>query len=99
VQQRDKGRSLGSVPFSERTPFRDLRLSASDAGYDPHSLRGNRLRPNHQEFADGVKLAAIAAVTAVLTATVVIGAGRALLPQVAAVAAEQPDALTPIALR
>jgi len=57
------------------------------------------LRPNRQEFADGVKLAAIAAVTAVLTATVVIGAGRALLPQVAAVAAEQPDALTPIALR
>ena len=39
------------------------------------------MRPDHQEFADGVKLAAIAAVSAVLTATVVIGAGRVLLPQ------------------
>ena len=39
------------------------------------------MRPDQQEFADGVKLAAIAAVSAVLTATVVIGAGRMLLPQ------------------
>ena len=58
------------------------------------------MRPDHQEFADGVKLAAIAAVSAVLTATVVIGAGRALLPQ-----AEMPGAgterpgLTPVVLR
>jgi hypothetical protein len=65
---------------------------------NPHSLRGNRLRPNHLEFADGVRLAAIAALSAVLTATVVIGAGRALLPQAEAVAAEQP-ALTRVALR
>ena len=56
------------------------------------------MRPDHQEFADGVKLAAIAAVSAVLTATVVIGAGRTLLPQADAVAAERP-ALTPVALR
>jgi hypothetical protein len=55
------------------------------------------LRPDHQEFADGVKLAAIAAVSAELTATVVIGAGRALLPRGEApvVAAE----LTPVVLR
>jgi hypothetical protein len=64
----------------------------------PYSLRGNRLRPNHQEFADGVKLAAIAAVSAVLTATVVIGAGRTLMPQTETVAAEQP-AFTRVALR
>ncbi len=56
------------------------------------------MRPNHQEFADGVKLAAIAAVSAVLTATVVIGAGRTLMPRAEAVAAEQP-ALTRVALR
>ena len=56
------------------------------------------MRPNHQEFADGVKLAAIAAVSAVLTATVVIGAGRTLMPRAEAVAAEQP-AFTRVALR
>ena len=56
------------------------------------------MRPNHQEFADGVKLAAIAAVSAVLTATVVIGVGRSVMPQASAVAAEQP-VLTPVALR
>ncbi|WP_156376990.1 MULTISPECIES: hypothetical protein [unclassified Brevundimonas] len=55
------------------------------------------MRPNHQEFADGVKLAAIAAVSAVLTATVVIGAGRTLMPQDEA-ATEQP-ALIRVALR
>lgn len=56
------------------------------------------MRPDHQEFADGVKLAAIAAVSAVLAATVVIGAGQGLMPQAEAVAAERP-ALTPVALR
>lgn len=56
------------------------------------------MRPNHQEFADGVKLAAIAAVSAVLTATVVIGAGRTLAPRDEAVSTEQP-VLTPVALR
>ena len=56
------------------------------------------MRPDHQEFADGVKLATIAAVAAVLTATVVIGAGRALLPQAEAAAVERP-ALTAVVLR
>ena len=56
------------------------------------------MRPDHQEFADGMKLAAIAAVSAVLTATIVIGAGRTFLPQADAVAAERPG-LTPVALR
>ena len=56
------------------------------------------MRPNHQEFADGLKLAAIAAVSAVLTATLVIGAGRALLPGAEALSAERP-ALTRVALR
>jgi hypothetical protein len=56
------------------------------------------VRPDHQEFAEGVKLAAIAAVSAVLAATVVIGAGRTLLPQAEAAAAPRP-ALTHAALR
>lgn len=51
---------------------------------------GERVRPDHQEFAHSVKLAAIAAVSAVLTATVVIGAGRVILPA--------PDAATQAAL-
>ncbi|RYG13063.1 MAG: hypothetical protein EON96_13055 [Caulobacteraceae bacterium] len=41
---------------------------------------GERVRPDHQEFLQSVRLAAIATVSAVLTATLVIGAGRALLP-------------------
>jgi hypothetical protein len=43
------------------------------------------LRPDHQEFTDSLKLAAIACIAAALTATVVIGAGRAVLqgPQAA----------------
>jgi hypothetical protein len=58
------------------------------------------LRPDQQEFADGAKLAAIAVVSAVLTATVVIGAGRALLPRATATAATpQTLALEPIVLR
>lgn len=56
------------------------------------------MRPNHQEFADGLKLAAIAAVSAVLTATLVIGVGRTLTPRAEAVAVEQP-VLTQVALR
>jgi len=39
------------------------------------------VRPDHQEFTDGVKLATIAVLSAVLTATVVIGAGRVLMPK------------------
>ncbi len=84
--------------FLGRTPFRDLRRNPSGAGNKSRSLRGNRLRPDHQEFADGVKLAAIAAVSALLTATVVIGAGRILLPQDEAAAAVRPE-LTPVVLR
>ena len=56
------------------------------------------MRPDHHEFADGMKLAVIAAVSAVLTATVVIGAGQTLMPRAGAVAADRP-ALTPVALR
>lgn len=56
------------------------------------------MRPDHQEFADGVKLAAIAAVSAVLTATVVIGAGRTLLPEARTAAGEHPG-MTPVVLR
>jgi hypothetical protein len=56
------------------------------------------LRPDYQEFADGAKLAAIAAVSAALMATVVIGAGRTLLPRVEVAAAERPE-LTPVVLR
>ena len=36
--------------------------------------------PEQREFAHGVKLAVIAAVSAVATTAAVIGAGRALLP-------------------
>jgi hypothetical protein len=52
----------------------------------------------HQVLADGAKLAAIAAVSAALTAIVVIFAGRALLAQPHAAASERP-ALTPLELR
>jgi len=38
------------------------------------------LRPDQWEFAEGLRLVAIAAVSAVATATLVIGAGRGLLP-------------------
>lgn len=47
------------------------------------------MRPDH-EFTDGVRLGAIAVVSAVVTATLVIGAGRALLPQAEARASEPP---------
>jgi len=39
------------------------------------------VRPDFKEFLDGLKLAAIAIASAVLTATLVIGAGRAVLDQ------------------
>ncbi len=58
---------------------------------------GDRLRPDHQEFADGLRLAAIAVLSAVVTATLVIGAGRALLPEpdpLARTAVEAPLILT-----
>ena len=38
------------------------------------------VRPDH-EFTDVIRLGALAVVTAVLTATLVIGLGRAVLPQ------------------
>jgi len=56
------------------------------------------VRPDHQEFADGMKLAAIAVVSAVLTATLVIGAGQSLLSRGESAAVETP-ALTRTALR
>lgn|GEM_PF-4135948 len=37
------------------------------------------MRPDYKEFLDGLKLAAIAIASAALTATLVIGAGRAVL--------------------
>lgn len=48
------------------------------------------MRPDH-EFTDGARLGAIAVVSAVVTAMLVIGAGRALLPQAEAQASERPD--------
>ena len=48
-----------------------------------------RVRPDH-EFTDGVRLGAIAVVSAVVTAVLVIGAGRAFLPQAEAQASEPP---------
>jgi hypothetical protein len=56
------------------------------------------LRPNHQEFAAGVRLAAIAATFAVVTATLVIGVGRTLTPPDEPVATGQPR-LARVALR
>ena len=47
------------------------------------------MRPDH-EIADGIKLGAIAIVSAVVTAMLVIGAGRTLLPQSEARAKDQP---------
>lgn len=44
------------------------------------------MRPD-REIADGIRLGAIAVVSAVVTAMLVIGTGRTLLPQ--------PDAATP----
>lgn len=49
------------------------------------------MRPDHQEFSNGLKLAAVAVLSAVLTATVVIGAGRAFLPRPEAAVAAQPE--------
>jgi hypothetical protein len=48
------------------------------------------VRPDH-EITDGVRLGAIALVSAVVTAMLVIGAGRAVLSQPDAQAATQPD--------
>jgi len=42
--------------------------------------QGSGVGPDHQEFIQAVKLAVIALAAAVLTATVVIGVGKALLP-------------------
>ena len=51
--------------------------------------RGKRVRPDH-EITDGLRLGAIAVVSAVVTAMLVIGAGRTLLPQPEAQASSQP---------
>ena len=42
--------------------------------------QGSGVGPDHQEFIQAVKLAAIALIAAVLTAIVVIGAGKVLMP-------------------
>lgn len=47
------------------------------------------MRPDH-EIVDGIRLGAIALVSAVVTAMLVIGAGRTLLPQPEAQARTQP---------
>jgi hypothetical protein len=57
------------------------------------------VRPDHQEFTDGVRLAAIAALSAVVTATVVIGAGRAIVPERDAVAAERTAMIAVVSAR
>lgn len=59
---------------------------------------GNRVRPDHQEFADGMKLLALAVVSAVLTATLVIGAGQSLLSRGESSVVETP-VLTRASLR
>ena len=46
------------------------------------------MRPDH-EITDGIRLGAIAIVSAVVTAMLVIGVGRTLLPQPEVQAAEQ----------
>ena len=57
------------------------------------------MRPDH-EFTDGVRLGAIAVVSAVVTAVLVIGAGRSLLPQPEAQAqAQTRPALVSASLR
>jgi len=55
------------------------------------------VRPDH-EITDGVRLGAIAVVSAVVTAMLVIGAGRSLLPQAEA-QAKEPPALIQASLR
>ena len=47
------------------------------------------MRADH-EFTDAVRLGAIAVVSAVVTATLVIGVGRSLLPEAGAEVPEQP---------
>ena len=59
--------------------------------------RGSGVQADH-EFTEGVRLAAIAVVSAVVTATLVIGVGRSLLPQPEVQAREQP-ALVAASLR
>jgi hypothetical protein len=56
------------------------------------------VRPDHQELVEGLKLTAVAVMSAVLTATLVIGAGRAMSPDVRA-AAGQPGALIQVVAR
>ncbi|HYC97650.1 hypothetical protein [Brevundimonas sp.] len=50
---------------------------------------GECVRPDH-EITDGIRLGAIAVVSAVVTAMLVIGAGRTLLPQPEAQAKDRP---------
>lgn len=84
----------GPALFRFHTPFRDLRSGPPGADREPSFDSGERVGPEQREFAHGVKLAVIAALSAVATATAVIGAGRALLPGPEAVAAP-PAVLIP----
>ena len=59
---------------------------------------GKRVRPDH-EFTDGVRLGAIAVVSAVVTAMLVIGVGRTLLPQAEAQAQARSPVLVAPSLR
>ena len=57
------------------------------------------MRPDHQELVEGLKLTAVAVVSALLTATLVIGAGRSLLRQPDGAASAQPVALIRVVAR
>lgn len=57
------------------------------------------MRPDHREFIHGLKLAAIAIASAVLTATLVIGAGRAVLDRSTAASAPPAFSLIQTAAR
>jgi hypothetical protein len=67
-----------------------LRSGSASADYQASVESGEGVGSEQQEFVHGVKLAVIAAVSAAVTATAVIGAGRALLPAPDAVAAPAP---------
>ena len=54
-------------------------------------LKGQRLRPDHRDLADGVKLATIAVIAAVFVATAVIALGQVVLPERHADAADRED--------
>jgi len=68
----------------------------TDARYRSSFDSRQAVRPD-QEFTDGVRLAAIAVVSAVVTAVLVIGAGRAVLPRLET-RTNHPPALIPASM-